>query len=118
MRWRSFRITFLAFQVVWLNAVLPGHTRGAVTLDGQLAAEPACHKACGKHEDARGKKQDGGRAKRCAICFHAARLSTAAPIDFTPARLREAGVLDVPAAEGVASVQPLHVYDGRGPPAA
>src|SRR5688500_18614656 len=117
MRWRSFRIAFLAFQVVWLNAVLPGHTRGAVTLDGQ-AAQSVCQKGCAQHEQQSGKKEQGERSKRCAICFHAARLSTAAPVDFTPARLLETGLIEVPKAEGVASVQRIHVYDGRGPPAA
>ena len=65
---RPFRILLLAFQAVWLGAIVPGHTRGVVTLPGSEPAgggccasadERSCH-AGGSKGPSKGSKGDEG----------------------------------------------------------
>src|SRR5215218_9673907 len=87
-------LALLIFQALWLNVVVPGHTRGAVTLPGwdEAAKQPAAHACCAadspaKHGRSSGPKHDSDRAAHCAVCFFAVRLSLPTTIDLTPAPL-------------------------------
>src|SRR5688572_25841779 len=94
---------FILYQVVWLGAVVPGHTRGRFTLPGAAGATST---SCG---DDRGHACCPGRARsdgdnpadrqpspgdraRCAVCYFAAGLSAPAAFsyDFAPAGLLSA----------------------------
>ena len=83
MHWRFGRIIFIAFQAVWLNVLIPGHTRGCMLLPGSQCEDSICHlahggdvKPCCEHS-----KQPATPAKtqNCAICNLAANLVTPPP---------------------------------------
>src|SRR5688572_1312545 len=90
---RWLRILVLAFQVVWLGAVVPEHTRGVVTLPG-TGGDACCaddakvvETSCCAEPGEQPKKDSDDPAKRaahCAICFFALRITTPPPIDFCP----------------------------------
>jgi hypothetical protein len=71
---RRFCWPLILFQLVWLNVVLPGHTRGLVTV-GQPCESPA--RCCAQKSKVPGSKSPTpDQQKRCAICAFAAALST------------------------------------------
>src|SRR5436305_12525362 len=101
MRSRAVRVAMIVFQAVWLNAVLPGHTRGVVTLPGgaedcSSCAAPASAGAghcCPGDGARRGQPPMApGRAGRCALCHLAARLTIPPAIDLRPPALQLAEV--------------------------
>jgi hypothetical protein len=118
---RSFRIALLLFQVVWLNAIVPGHRRGIVLLSGESCpqcdanqtSEPACCVA--KHK---GHPQKPGDASQCAICSFAARVTLPPTIDFRLDLLEELDRLAPPVAEPHTAQCHLPTYLGRAPPVA
>jgi hypothetical protein len=120
---RIVRILFIAFQAVWLNAVIPGHTRGTITLGG---ADPCCQpppaaKVCCKTSSPGAERKptpDEGRKARCAICFFAARIVPPPVFDLTPAPLELLCVRPVAPPEVAASSDHPLPYHGRAPPAA
>ena len=125
MRGRTFRIALLVFQAVWLNAVLPGHTRGIVPLPGNDRRAPehvACSDSCcpmadGEHHPNRREHKRGDPAANCALCHFAARVTPAVPIDLAPPPLARLGPAPEPIDPFVVSL-PFHpTYDGRAPPA-
>jgi len=82
---RRFCWPLILFQFVWLNIVVPGHTRGFVTIgqscDGQSCTEqtPAGQAASccsNKSHNPASKSPTPDQQKRCAICAFAAALST------------------------------------------
>jgi hypothetical protein len=131
---RPFRIFLLAFQAVWLGAIVPGHTRGVVTLPGSEPAAGGCcasaeAKAChadgspadGENRPGDGKRGAGdpaGRAARCALCFFAARLTLPPVIDLAAPALELLAVLSADVPPDVVSRPPLLPYLARGPPTA
>jgi hypothetical protein len=74
----------LAFQCFFLNVVLPGHTRGAITLSGKSLVcsmgDLGCP-FCG-HSDPAKKSPTRQDQSDCAICHLAMRIATEAPVDF------------------------------------
>src|SRR4051794_7235672 len=118
MRRRAGIFALLIFQSLWLNVIVPGHTRGVITLPGWSSR--ADHSCCSTHgERSRSDEkspQPDGRAAHCAICFFAARLTLPQTIDLTPAPLELLETREVPrlATRGDASFPP--VYFGRAPP--
>ena len=76
---RAALVSLLVFETFWLTVVVPGHTRGAVTLPGYKASaacdEPAgcCPRPPKKSDPA--APADPSRAAHCAVCFFAARLT-------------------------------------------
>jgi hypothetical protein len=104
-------IALLIFEAVWLNAFLPGHTRGVITV-----AQTSC--CAQKDTPQKPQKQPLDQsAKCCAVCFFAARLTVtaAAIIELPPAALVDE--LPLPAPAAVASTARIGVFDSRGPPA-
>src|SRR5687767_1836769 len=84
---RTIRWAFILFQCIWLNTVMPGHTRGVVTLPG---SEASCHieqasKCCPNEKgnnDSDSRAPTGDQKQRCAVCYFAAGLSTPPPVVF------------------------------------
>ena len=123
MRWRTLRITLLLFQALWLNVIVPGHTRGQVALPGEscdtcerrVAVDTCCEmEPGGKPREAPASK--GDPALHCSICFFAARVTAPEYVDLTPPALRFAHLAPVPTADIRTSVAVVPTYDGRGPP--
>jgi hypothetical protein len=125
MRWRTLKITFLLFQALWLNVIVPGHRRGQIALPGESCA--ACEEAeessadcCPMEDQSRrpdSPRPKGDPAKHCLICYFAARVTPPLVIDLTPPPLRFAHLIPVPAAETRTSIIASATYDGRAPPA-
>ena len=107
----------LGYQAFFLNVVLPGHTRGAVTLDGRHTGASCC---C---DDAAAKPKSGapsGPSERdrnaCAVCSFAARLTPPPVVDLVPPSLRFLTRLPLTPPVVVTGVERRLTYFGRGPP--
>lgn len=121
-RSRSFKLTLLAFQFLWLNVVVPGHRRGIVALPGasctQCATEMPPAKPCCQHGEKKQPAAPSDPASHCAICFFAARVSMPVVYDFTHPPLLESGQIEPPARLIVHVPDVAFTYLGRGPPIA
>ncbi|HYE21377.1 MAG TPA: hypothetical protein VEA69_23220 [Tepidisphaeraceae bacterium] len=147
---RAAIFAFVLYQAFWLNAVVPGHTRGLITIGcascdspvaqaGGEGAGASCHVAkpksrCCPRERAAAataaaaaekqrdkdseKKPTSGDRARCAVCFFAAGLTVAPPIDPELERGGLVAVLDVPAPQSPVVEGHRVVYLGRAPPVA
>ncbi|HSV12932.1 MAG TPA: hypothetical protein VLI90_01635 [Tepidisphaeraceae bacterium] len=124
MRFRPGHLALLIFQAIWLNVILPGHTRGVVTTPGTECS--ACESSsapqrtttcCGSSSDSKRQQTPNRRAQHCAICAFAARLTLPPVIDLTPAPLGFLERLALAPPARVESVRSLPTYDGRAPPA-
>jgi hypothetical protein len=118
---RAGRIALVLHLAVWLNVVIPGHTRGRYTVPGsKSSADPATSACCAQRSAAR--PADGNdqptpdQRARCAICYFALGLSTPPPIDWEPAPLAALKTLPVPATASIDSLSFRHTYFGRAPP--
>ena len=115
---RAARILLIAFQVLFLNVVLPGHTRGVVTMSGRSASAAAESGCChGKHGGDSGKPSEKDKSE-CAVCFFAARVTPPPVVDLNLTRL---GLVEVIAAARPVVAESAQVelpYHGRAPPVA
>jgi hypothetical protein len=118
---RAGRIFLIVFQVVFLNVIVPGHTRGIITLSGRSSVvgleDLGGGGCCRKGEGPAKSPTDKDRAE-CAICFLAARITPPAVVDL---RLTSLGLLEVmpPVAPAAVITPDLPLtYHGRAPPAA
>jgi hypothetical protein len=120
---RALCLSLLLFQAIWLNVIVPGHTRGVVSLPGcaacdssrsSLAFSPA---ACCGASRATDSNHHPVRdpASNCAICYFAT-VSVPPAIDFTPPRLGLAEILKPPAPRSAESVRVAVIRRDRGPP--
>jgi hypothetical protein len=117
VRRRLLNLLVLGFAFAWLNIVVPGHERGIVQLAGANSC-PACHtcpvcQESASHSSAPAKNHG---AATCAICFFAAHLSVATPIDIAP---KPTLFLQWAACERIVhivSLPALVPFDGRAPP--
>lgn len=106
----------LLYQFVFLNVILPGHTRGVVTLDGKHSGCPFC--CCGEKS---GKDSHGAPSQRdrdnCALCNFAARLTVviSPSLGLTDFHLLE--ILRPAPAPAVVVSAPVRIDCCRGPPA-
>src|SRR4051812_14093570 len=120
MRGRIGRVALLLFQALWLNVILPGHTRGIITLPGTDRAEQTSS-CCAKPNPIHAKDAPGKPAPKpaaCAVCFFAARLSLPDGIDLTPPALGLIALSDIPLSRQLAHAPLPLPFDGRGPPLA
>jgi hypothetical protein len=132
MRWRPGHLAFLLFQAIWLNVVLPGHTRGIVTLAGascsacatqagddagRAAANKHCCSASPASHQARHDPTPRQKAN-CAICAFAARITPPPPISVIPQHAGPAIALTPPLRQAAVSLELIPTYYGNGPPPA
>jgi len=108
------RVIFATYVLVWLNVVVPGHTRGRVTMPGCAASGNSVAPCCASKQQS--SKPTPEQKRRCAVCYVAATYSV--PVvhifDFTPAE--RTAVLDIPAAAQVQSIDFPVPYWPVGPP--
>jgi hypothetical protein len=123
------RISLLAFQVVWLLVILPGHQRGAITLPGSPVAQASCdtqavaesHSCCAPRHpssDPKSKTPDSDRTSHCAVCHYAIRMVFVAPPDLTVAPAGFVELMPVPRVHNQYARPISLVHDARGPPTA
>jgi hypothetical protein len=115
-------ILLLLFEAVWLNVILPGHTRGAVALPGPATPVETCGGCCAAKpaEDSPPQKSAPSkeRAARCAICAFAARLTTPTSIDLRLPPLARLEIAPLPEPVSILSHRPHATHYGRAPPTA
>ena len=104
-------------QFVWLNIVIPGHTRGRFTLPGS-SSRACCGAARGRSSPNNPADPPSGDRARCAICFYATSTCTPPVIDCSPGKLGLLETLDSPAVPISRSADFRVTYYGRAPPAA
>lgn len=117
---RPLRWAFILFQFAWLNVVLPGHTRGSITVPGTKPTAPACcagHQA-GSRTPAENQQPTPADRANCAICYFAAGMSTPPPVIVAPMPRGVVAILPLPAPEILISSDYPAAYHGRAPPAA
>ncbi len=115
------KIALLLFQAVFLNIVVPGHTRGAITVAGysqqaRIAAGCCC---CDTQSvpTSDGKRTPTPSDKaHCAICYFAAGLSTPEFYDYRLAELGPIDLLPFPPPESEPITYHAYAYPCRGPP--
>jgi hypothetical protein len=108
----------LAYQFIFLNVILPAHTRGAVTLDGRHTACLMCC-CCGG-----GKPADNSSAPvpsqrdrdNCALCNFAARLTFVVPPNLRLTDFQLLEVLPPAPAPAIVVCPPARIHCCRGPP--
>jgi hypothetical protein len=122
LRFSRFILFFLLiYQALFLNVLLPGHTRGAITIDGKHTTDACpCCCCCGGDKAATANPDFGMPSKRdrehCAFCEFAVGLISIPIVKFT---LPEFGLLDVlPIAPPrvVISLDRISTYFACGPP--
>ena len=115
LRSRPAAAVLLVYQALFLNVLLPGHTRGAITLDGKHV--PAC--CCDRDPRPTGRPPAVPSQRdrdHCAICQFAAGLT---PVLFFRVTLAAVGLLrrlPVPPRPVVGSLDLIPTYLARGPP--
>ncbi len=119
---RAGRILFILYQAIFLNIVLPGHTRGSITLTGKsdnaLQSSAAGCSCCVRKNDRTQKSNAPTPRDRanCAICHLAARITLPPTISFSLSPLGLVETLALPAPVHFDAFQFIPIYDGRGPP--
>src|SRR5687768_8164951 len=121
MRGSVARITLLVFQVVWLNAILPGHTRGIIqmscdTPQGGQRCVMSGGSTCPKKSPQ--EKPAPPSSSNCAVCQYAARMTPPPVIDYRPAPLELTELIREISGLGVESADLTRTYYGRAPPLA
>jgi hypothetical protein len=129
MRWRPGHLALLVFQAIWLNVVLPGHTRGVVTLAGAdcdaCAARQTVLSTNNSHccstasSPTRHQPHDQPTPKQkasCALCAFAARVTPPPPITVAPAHTGSSIPLPLPRPDVPVSLELIPTYYGNGPP--
>jgi hypothetical protein len=115
----------LLYEFVFFNIVVPGHTRGAITLDGKHTSDSFLACCCcrcntasdltaGKHSH----KQVPSQRDRanCAICNLAARVVPPDVISFIPQVFEFLRMVTLPIPSVPASISRISIYLGRAPP--
>jgi hypothetical protein len=117
---KSFSIFLLLFETIFLTIIVPGHTRGVITLTGKNSAAtvadlgcPFCH----PQPSTDPKHAPTGREQsECAICNLAVRLTLPPIVDFVPPLLCLAIAPPTPA-QRPAPFLPVHfIRHDRAPP--
>jgi hypothetical protein len=111
----------LAYQFIFLNVFIPGHTRGAITLDGKHSPETCCCCCCSPQESSDSKSPSAPEPSQrdranCAVCHFAARIMATPVIDLSPAKLGLLAVLPPPASWHFISLGLVPTYFACGPP--
>jgi hypothetical protein len=118
MHGRIGRIALVLFQALWLNVILPGHTRGIITLPGTACADGPSSCCLRKaHVKSHLPAKPAPRPGSCAVCFFAARLSTPDFIDLTPPPLGLLTTASIPPSQSLYPPSLVLAFDSRGPPA-
>ncbi len=108
-------VALILFESLWLNVIVPGHTRGIVLVPG---AQPVVLLPCCAAREEHQKSHDPTPEERgqCAICNFAAHLTVPATIDCRPQRLELLATIAPPVERAVVEYHPVSAQC-RGPPA-
>jgi len=119
---RLIGVALLVYQFFFFNILLPGHTRGAITLDGKHHPDEASCCCCGEVPAAPAKPGDPKSApsqkdrENCAICNLAVRVMPAPLFTISLPPLTFLKTVDPEPAWQAVSVDRISTYLGRAPP--
>jgi hypothetical protein len=107
----------LFYEALFLNVLLPVHTRGAMTTDGKHDA-PACCCCCEQSKPATDKSPAPSQRDRehCVLCQFAAGLTTPPPITLTMPELGLLEIIPVTSLTEIISLDRISTYFACGPP--
>jgi hypothetical protein len=108
-------------QAFFLNVLVPGHTRGQITLDGKHEADSVgCAACCCCKQPAVPAKNPAGPSQKdrdqCAICQFVAGLTSVPVVRLTLPELGLLDLLPVPPPAVVVSLDLFPTYQACGPP--
>lgn len=116
-------LLLLLQQAIFFNVIIPGHTRGAITLDGNHSGQSIRACCCEEPEAAESSSNQKKHApsqrdrQNCAICNFAARVTPPPAISLTLPELGLLSLLPLPPPATVVAADFTPTYYGRGPPA-
>jgi hypothetical protein len=116
---RASVLALVIFELIWLNVIIPGHTRGCVTMPcGCSEASPAAACPLCAAADAKGSHHSPTPTDRehCALCFFAAHLSIPPVIDLSAPKLRFLNYVGAQSAKHLFARYVILPFDGTGPP--
>jgi hypothetical protein len=109
---RSAALALLLYEAMFLNVLVPGHTRGAITLSGGAVAS-----CCASHQSRSSQHVPTQKDREnCAVCNFAARMSTPPVISWTMPKLGLVQLLPFPPPSVATSIDRRLPYLSRGPP--
>jgi hypothetical protein len=123
---RALRIAILLFEAVWLNIIVPGHTRGIVAFRSgtddcpicpACATRSTCPCCAGKVPAGSPRNPTPVDRSNCAICQFMASLSLPPVYDYRPAAMQPLELLPIPQPPSRMSVTLIDGDHCRGPPA-
>ena len=116
---RGTALLLILFQALLLNVVIPGHTRGIITLSGRSAIndlrDVGWGGCCQKHSGSENQPTQKDRAQ-CAICHLAARITPAPVVDLRLTELGRGDLFPVSQPRIVTAPDLALTYHGRAPP--
>lgn len=117
---RFSRWIFIFCQFLWLNVILPGHTRGAYTVpDGARQSVSTCCESHDEPSDSQdGKIPSDSDRQRCAMCFMIAGLTVAPPVIFWQPLVDQIVEQHITLQTQLISQQTFGTLHGRAPPMA
>jgi hypothetical protein len=123
MRRRPTAMLVLVFQAFFLNIVVPGHTRGIITITGRSTVSGlgdfGCGACCQSHSPGDSKQAPTSKDRaNCAICFLAAHYTPPPVIDFRLTLFGLAAILPFPKPLAVQPAEFPPTYYACGPPQA
>jgi hypothetical protein len=120
---RASVLALVIFELVWLNVIIPGHTRGCVTMpcgcreeSSAPAAAQACPLCAAAAEKGSHHSPTPSDREHCALCFFAAHLSIPPVLDLSAPRLGFLAYVGPERAKHLIAREVLAPFDGRGPP--
>jgi hypothetical protein len=124
---RAAIISLVIFEAIWLNVIIPGHTRGAVTMPcgcgGESPVAAACP-FCAVEKTAEKTAEKTGHhvptpadREHCALCFFAAHLSIPPVLDLDAPKLRFLNYVGAQSSKHLFAREVILPFDGTGPPA-
>jgi len=112
-------LALVIFELIWLNVIIPGHTRGCVTMScgcSEAAGAPACPLCAAEAAKNSHHSPTPTDREHCALCFFAAHLSIPPAIDLSAPKLRFLNYVGADAARHLFAREVILPFDGTGPP--
>jgi hypothetical protein len=111
-------LALLIFEAVWLNVIIPGHTRGCVTMPcccSEASSAASCP-LCAAAENATKHSPTPADRGNCALCFFAAHLSIPPALDLSAPRLLFLNYVRPELAQHLIAREVVMPFDACGPP--
>ena len=115
---RFARAILALYVLVWFTVVVPGHTRGILTMPGEPQAQSGAAACCASTstDSNKNKKPTPDQQRRCAVCFVAANYTVPVVFTFDPEPAECVAVANLAALAQVFSIDFPTPFWPVGPP--